>query len=197
MMRISNFLHLRLRMIVRSMPFLIWLISGVIDPTMAQVSQPPSATAAWKQLTRPHYADDEALWKAFPLHSARKFGQDIVVDCGGLKKINFEKLELAPIQINDSKIIYDVFDDRQGKLYALCGSEKKAILKVKADATWSDIEVPDEIHSKPNEWALTAGGGVVTLASMDELFVYVNGHWEKKVFTGGSAIGKEYGVGPW
>lgn len=189
----SLFLHAARQLIVRSMPCLIFLASWTFSPTLAQVSQPPSKSAAWKQLTRPHYADDEELWKAFPLHSVRKFGQDIIVDCDGLKRIDFEKMELAPFHIQNSKSIYDAFDDRQGRLYALCSTEEKTILKVKLNASWSNIEVPEEVRSKPDEWAITAGDGEVTLASTHELFVYENERWEKKTFAGSSAIGKEYG----
>ena len=146
--------------------------------------------SAWKKLTGSTKFDDEEA-ESFPVEAARKFGNDVVVDCRGYKVVDPINLVLRPLSIGNSVEI-DSISDADGHTYALCSVPHGVVLKhkVRNSTVWQDMQVPAEVRSAPKDWLVTSGDGDLAIISVESFFVLRKKRWTKVKFWTKAALGK-------
>lgn len=131
---------------------------------------------AWKQLAGYYPSDKEKLRMSFPVKGAKSFGQNVVIDCGDYKLLDYERQALKPLVIDGSSKLYAIAADQCGLLFALAKKEK-VLLKIGTGQAWRDVPIPADVQANPKEWRMVAGDGAVALLSTHKFHVLKADGW--------------------
>lgn len=110
-----------------------------------------------------------------------KFGKDVVVDGKQFNVVRVDELKLVPLTVPGADSIYSVYGDGVRRL-ALCRSENRTVLKINDGRAWINLDVPNDVASRPTEWLVAADRDDVELFTDDVGYKRVGDAWKKVDF---------------